>query len=125
DRALPRRAARAREDRDAAVCAHHAPPPRLPGRWRRRRRAARRRAALARGRIGARPRHHARHGATRPADLMLSATQALTVIAELAPDRRAALEDRLAAIAADPEHNAVFRPGELPDTHFMRFVIVD
>jgi hypothetical protein len=58
---------------------------------------------------------------------MYRATQALTVLAELAPGPtpRALLEHRLAAIANDLEHNPIFRPGELPDTHFMRLVIVD
>lgn len=56
---------------------------------------------------------------------MRSATQALTVIAEIAPGTRAVLEQRLAEIADDLDGNAVFRPHELPDTHFMRFVIVD
>jgi hypothetical protein len=58
---------------------------------------------------------------------MLDATQALTVLAELAPGPtpRAELDHRLAQIAADLEHNAMFRPGELPDTHFTRFVIID
>jgi hypothetical protein len=58
---------------------------------------------------------------------MLDATQALTVLAELdpRPGARALLEDRLAAIAADLDGNHVFRPGMLPDTHFMRFVIID
>jgi hypothetical protein len=56
---------------------------------------------------------------------MRRATQALTVLAEIAPASRALLEQRLAAIAADLDGNAVFRPRELPDTHFMRFVILD
>ena len=57
---------------------------------------------------------------------MLDATQALTVLAEVADGpARARLDQRLAAIAADLAGNAVFRPGELPDTHFMRFVIID
>jgi hypothetical protein len=57
---------------------------------------------------------------------MRDATQALTVLAEIGSGpARARLEQRLAAIAADLEGNAIFRPGELPDTHFMRFVIVD
>jgi hypothetical protein len=56
---------------------------------------------------------------------MLSATQALTVIAEIDPARRTELEARLAAIAADLTGNAVLRPHELPDTHFTRFVIID
>ena len=58
---------------------------------------------------------------------MRDATQALTVLAEIAPGPtpRAELEHRLAEIAADLEGNSWFRPGELPDTHFMRFVIID
>src|SRR4051812_13557567 len=58
---------------------------------------------------------------------MLTASQALTVLAEIAPGPtpRALLEHRLAEIAADPDHNRWFRPRELPDTHFMRLVIVD
>jgi hypothetical protein len=57
---------------------------------------------------------------------MLAATQALTVIVELAPGAtRTLLDQRLAAIAADLHRNPIFRPRELPDTHFTRFVIVD
>ena len=58
---------------------------------------------------------------------MREATQALTVLAELDPGPvpRALLEHRLAVIAGDLAGNPVFRPGELPDTHFMRFVIID
>src|SRR5215468_9423823 len=56
---------------------------------------------------------------------MRDATQALTVLAEIAPGARAQLEQRLAAIANDLDGNAVFRPRELPDTHFTRFVIID
>jgi hypothetical protein len=57
---------------------------------------------------------------------MLDATQALTVIAEIPPGPpRALLQQRLAAIAADLDGNAIFRPRDLPDTHFMRFVILD
>jgi hypothetical protein len=58
---------------------------------------------------------------------MLDATQALTVLAELdpRPGKRALLEDRLAVIASDLDGNHLFRPGALPDTHFMRFVIID
>ncbi len=56
---------------------------------------------------------------------MFDATQALTVLAPIDPDKRALLDERLAAIAADLDHNAIFRPCELPDTHFMRFVVID
>ena len=56
---------------------------------------------------------------------MRDATQALTVLAEIAPGARALLEQRLAAIASHLDTNPVFRPGELPDTHFMRFAIID
>jgi hypothetical protein len=56
---------------------------------------------------------------------MLSATQALTVIAEIDPARRDDLVARLREIAANLAGNAMFRPPELPDTHFMRFVIID
>jgi signal transduction histidine kinase len=56
---------------------------------------------------------------------VLSATQALTIVAEIDPARRVVLEHRLAAIATDLEGNTVFRPGSLPDTHFTRFVIID
>lgn len=57
---------------------------------------------------------------------MREATQALTVLAEIEPGpARALLEQRLAAIAADLDGNPIFRPCELPDTHFMRFVIID
>src|ERR1700755_3159322 len=55
---------------------------------------------------------------------MWHATQALTVLAEVTA-QRAVLEQRLAAIAHDLAGNAIFCPGALPDTHFMRFVIVD
>jgi len=58
---------------------------------------------------------------------MRDATQALTVLAALdpSPGKRALLEQRLAAIAADLDGNPLFRPAQLPDTHFMRFVIID
>jgi hypothetical protein len=56
---------------------------------------------------------------------MREATQALTVLAEIAPAARGKLVERLAAIADDLDGNAVFRPRELPDTHFMRFAIID
>lgn len=54
---------------------------------------------------------------------MRDATQALTVVAEI--ERRALLDERLAAIANSLDANTVFRPCDLPDTHFMRFVIVE
>jgi hypothetical protein len=56
---------------------------------------------------------------------MLDATQALTILAEIAPASRVTLEQRLTDIAKDLEHNPIFKPGDLPDTHFMRFVIID
>jgi hypothetical protein len=56
---------------------------------------------------------------------MLDATQALTVIAEIDPTRRALLDARLAAIADQLDTNPVFRPKELPHTHFMRFVVIE
>jgi hypothetical protein len=56
---------------------------------------------------------------------MRDATRALTVIADIVPETRALLEHRLATIAADLDGNAIFRPRELPDTHFMRLVIID
>ncbi len=56
---------------------------------------------------------------------MLDATNALTVIAEIDPTRRALLDERLAAIADKLHENALFRPKDLPHTHFMRFVIIE
>ena len=56
---------------------------------------------------------------------MLTATQPLTILAEIDPARRPELERRLAAIAAQLDTNDVFRPAELPDTHFTRFAIID
>lgn len=53
---------------------------------------------------------------------MRSATQALTIVAEIAD--RTLLQARLDAIADDLGGNEVFRPCDLPDTHFMRFVII-
>ncbi|MBV8762608.1 MAG: hypothetical protein JO257_35310 [Deltaproteobacteria bacterium] len=52
----------------------------------------------------------------------MPATQALTILAEI--ENRAELEKVLAAIAADPDDNELFRPRDLPATHFTRFVIV-
>src|SRR4051812_34056793 len=58
---------------------------------------------------------------------MRDATQALTVLAELDPGPipRAWLDHRLAEIDAHPDDNPFFQPGSLPDTHFMRFAIID
>ena len=56
---------------------------------------------------------------------MLDATNALTVIAEIDPTRRALLDERLAAIADKLHDNPLFRPKDLPHTHFMRFVIIE
>src|SRR4051812_437582 len=57
---------------------------------------------------------------------MRDATQALTVLAEISPGPpRALLQQRLSAIADDLDRNSIFRPCDLPDTHFMRFVIID
>ncbi|HET9624108.1 MAG TPA: hypothetical protein VFP84_22200 [Kofleriaceae bacterium] len=46
------------------------------------------------------------------------------MLAEIAADRRAELEARLAEIHDQRERSRYFWPGELPDTHFTRFVIV-
>lgn len=51
-------------------------------------------------------------------------TQALTILAEIEPALRSVLEERLHAIAADLDGNLVFRPCDLPATHFTRFVII-
>jgi hypothetical protein len=56
---------------------------------------------------------------------MFDATKALTVYAEINPDRRAALDSRLITIANDLDGNPLFRPKDLPHTHFMRFVVID
>ena len=55
---------------------------------------------------------------------MQPATQALTVLAEIDPARRPELEATLRAIAADLDTNMIFRPCDLPATHFMRFVLI-
>ena len=55
---------------------------------------------------------------------MQPATQALTVLAELDPARRPEIEACLRAIAADLDTNTIFRPCDLPATHFMRFVLI-
>ena len=55
----------------------------------------------------------------------MAATRALTIFAEIDPDRRRELDDRLHTIALDLDGNGVFRPGQVPDTHFMRFAILD
>lgn len=54
-----------------------------------------------------------------------SASQALTVFAPIDKSKRAILDARLATIAQDLDHNAIFRPKDLANTHFMRFVIVE
>ena len=54
---------------------------------------------------------------------MIDATQALTILAEIRD--RPELERRLELIANHLDDNAVFRPRDLPATHFMRFVIVE
>ncbi len=56
---------------------------------------------------------------------MRSATQELTIFAEIDQAQRPELDRRLAKIAADLEGNDVFRPSSISDTHFMRFVIID
>jgi hypothetical protein len=53
------------------------------------------------------------------------ATQALTVIAPIDPDRRAVLDERLKQISDDLDGNTLFRPADLPHTHFMRFVVIE
>jgi hypothetical protein len=57
------------------------------------------------------------------AALMLAATQELTVFAEI--ERLDELRRRLATIDADHDSNALFRPSAVPDTHFMRFAIIE
>jgi hypothetical protein len=56
---------------------------------------------------------------------MLSASQALTIFAEIDRDKRALLDARLKQIGDHPRKNTLFRPGELPDTHFTRFLVID
>jgi hypothetical protein len=56
---------------------------------------------------------------------MRSATQELTVIAELDEDSLAVLHERLEAIGLHPEKNDVFLPAAVPNTHFMRFLIIE
>ncbi len=56
---------------------------------------------------------------------MRAATRELTVFAEIVPDRVEELRTRLAAIDHDLDGNALFRPSEVPDTHFMRFAIIE
>jgi hypothetical protein len=55
---------------------------------------------------------------------MQPATQALTVLAEIDPARRPELEALLRAIADDLDNNLIFRPRDLPATHFTRFVLI-
>ena len=56
---------------------------------------------------------------------MRDATQALTVIAPIDPAKRALLDERLNQISDDIDGNALFRPKDLPHTHFMRFVVIE
>lgn len=56
---------------------------------------------------------------------MIDATQAMTVLAEIDQAQRATLQARLDAIAAKLDDNEVFRPKDLPHTHFMRFAIIE
>jgi hypothetical protein len=56
---------------------------------------------------------------------MLDASKALTVIAEIAVGSRGLLDHRLVTIAADLNGNDLFRPKDLPHTHFMRFVVIE
>jgi hypothetical protein len=50
--------------------------------------------------------------------------RALTVVAEIAADRRPDLERLLRVIRDDIVRNPVLRPAELPDTHFTRWVVL-
>jgi hypothetical protein len=58
---------------------------------------------------------------------MRDATKALTVIAELEPDeaRIRELHELLRVIGDEPEKNSRFKPADVPNTHFMRFVIIE
>lgn len=56
---------------------------------------------------------------------MKSATQATTILAEIDPAKLPELRDRLTLIGQRTDDNPLFRPRELPDTHFMRFVLVE
>jgi hypothetical protein len=56
---------------------------------------------------------------------MLDATQALTVVAPIDPNKRKELDARLDAIAKKMDTNDIFRPKDLPYTHFMRFVVIE
>jgi hypothetical protein len=56
---------------------------------------------------------------------MRDATQALTIIAPIDPAKRATLEARLSQISDDIDGNGLFRPKDLPHTHFMRFVVLE
>jgi hypothetical protein len=57
---------------------------------------------------------------------MRDATKALTVIAELVPDlaRIRELSMLLEIIGLEPEKNERFKPADVPNTHFMRFLII-
>ena len=54
----------------------------------------------------------------------MSEAYALTIVAPIDGTRRPALDDALAEIAADLEHNRLVPFAALPTTHFARFVIV-
>lgn len=54
-----------------------------------------------------------------------AASKALTVIAPIDPAQRPTLDARLKAIGDDIERNALFRPKDLPRTHFTRFVVIE
>jgi hypothetical protein len=56
---------------------------------------------------------------------MLDATQALTVVAPIDPNKRKELDARLKTIAEKMDTNDIFRPKDLPYTHFMRFVVIE
>ncbi len=56
---------------------------------------------------------------------MKSATQATTVLAEIDPAMLPELRERLTLIGQRTDDNPLFRPMDLPDTHFMRFVLIE
>jgi hypothetical protein len=54
-----------------------------------------------------------------------SASQATTLVAPIDPALHQELLERLTLIEQRQDDNRYFRPRELPDTHFMRFVVID